>query len=125
MVAVDSQRQKRRLCHAAPSAAILQVLPNAEFRALPPGRHAALDSSLATETMGFVCGQGHFPASERVLATVLITDIVGSTEQLSSQGDARWRHQLDVHDHVVDRTLSKYGWYSGHPYPRRGAYRRM
>jgi class 3 adenylate cyclase len=39
----------------------------------------------------------------------LFTDIVGSTEQLGSQGDSRWRHQLDVHDQLVDRTLSKYG----------------
>jgi hypothetical protein len=37
-----------------------------------------------------------------VLATVLFTDIVGSTEQLSSQGDSRLRHQLDVHDQLVD-----------------------
>jgi class 3 adenylate cyclase len=44
-----------------------------------------------------------------VLTTVLFTDIVGSTEQLSSQGDSRWRHQLDVHDQLADRTLSKYG----------------
>jgi hypothetical protein len=91
------------------SRALAAAMPNAEFRALPPGPHAALDSSLATETIGFVCGQGHFPTSERGLATVLFTDMVGSTEQLSSHGDARWRHQLDVHDHVVDRTLSKYG----------------
>ena len=49
------------------------------------------------------------PTSERMLATVLFTDIVGSTEQLSSQGDSRWRHQLDVHDQLVDRSLSKYG----------------
>ena len=91
------------------SRALAAAMPNAEFRALPPGPHAALDSSLAAETIGFVCGRGHSLTSERVLATVLFTDIVGSTEQLSSQGDARWRHQLDVHDQVVDRTLSKYG----------------
>jgi class 3 adenylate cyclase len=40
---------------------------------------------------------------------VLFTDIVGSTEQLSAQGDSRWCHQLDVHDTLVDRTLAKYG----------------
>jgi class 3 adenylate cyclase len=49
------------------------------------------------------------PDNERVLATVLFTDIVGSTEQLSAQGDSRWCHQLDVHDTLVDRTLAKYG----------------
>ena len=44
-----------------------------------------------------------------MLATVLFTDIVGSTEQLSSRGDSEWRLQLDVHDRLVDRTLSHYG----------------
>ncbi|HSS24332.1 MAG TPA: adenylate/guanylate cyclase domain-containing protein [Mycobacterium sp.] len=89
--------------------ALAAELPNAEFRALPPGPHAAFDSALAAETLGFVCGPVNAPVSERVLATVLFTDIVGSTEQLSSQGDSRWRLQLDVHDQVVDRLLSKYG----------------
>jgi class 3 adenylate cyclase/pimeloyl-ACP methyl ester carboxylesterase len=89
--------------------ALAAALPNARFRALPPGAHAAFDSSLATETLNFVCGPVNSATSERVLATVLFTDIVGSTEQLSSQGDSRWRHRLDIRDHLVDRTLSKYG----------------
>ena len=89
--------------------ALAAALPNAEFRALPPGPHAAFDSALAAEALGFLCGQVNAPVSERVLATVLFTDIVGSTEQLSSQGDSGWRHQLDVHDQVIDRLLSKYG----------------
>jgi class 3 adenylate cyclase len=89
--------------------ALAVKLPNAEFRALPPGPHATFDSALATEALGFVCGPVNAPVSERVLCTVLFTDIVGSTEQLSSQGDSGWRLQLDVHDQVVDRSLSKYG----------------
>jgi class 3 adenylate cyclase len=91
------------------SRALAAALPSAEFRALPPGPHAALDSALATEALNFVCGPTNSPIGERVLATVLFTDIVGSTEQLSSQGDSGWRHQLDVHDQLVDRMLSKYG----------------
>lgn len=89
--------------------ALAAKLPNAEFRALPPGPHATFDSALAAEALGFVCGPVNAPISERVLCTVLFTDIVGSTEQLSSQGDSGWRLQLDVHDQVVDRSLSKYG----------------
>jgi class 3 adenylate cyclase/pimeloyl-ACP methyl ester carboxylesterase len=91
------------------SQALAAALPNAEFRALPPGAHGVFDSSLAMEIIEFVCGPVQPATSERVLATVLFTDIVGSTEQLSSQGDSRWRQQLDVHDQLVDRTLSKYG----------------
>ena len=40
---------------------------------------------------------------------MLFTDIVSSTELLSARGDARWRHQLDAHDKLVDRVLMKYG----------------
>jgi len=46
--------------------------------------------------------------ADRVLATVLFTDIVGSTELLSARGDAQWRHQLDAHDKLVDSVLTKY-----------------
>jgi class 3 adenylate cyclase len=91
------------------SEALATALPNAVFRALPQGAHAAFDHPLATETLNFVCGPQASPTSERVLATVLFTDIVGSTEELSRQGDSRWRHQLDMHDQLVDRMLSKYG----------------
>ena len=91
--------------------ALAAAMPNAVFRALPPGAHGDLDidDSLATETLTFLGGPLSSPTSERVLATVLFTDIVDSTEQLSSQGDSRWRTELDVHDQLVDRSLSKYG----------------
>jgi class 3 adenylate cyclase len=42
-----------------------------------------------------------------VLATVVLTDIVGSTEQLTTAGDAHWRGQLDAHDELVDASLEK------------------
>ena len=48
-------------------------------------------------------------ADERVVKTVMFTDIVGSTERLSVRGDARWRHQLDIHDETVERALGRYG----------------
>jgi class 3 adenylate cyclase len=92
------------------SAALAAGIPGAVFRPLPPGAHAAfdMDDSFVTEILGFVCERPS-PPNERVLATVLFTDIVGSTELLSSQGDERWRRQLDVHDKLVDGLLSKYG----------------
>ena len=68
-----------------------------------------LDTALGTATLEFVCGAQNRPTGERMLATVLFTDIVGSTEQLSSRGDSEWRLKLDVHDQLVDRTLSHYG----------------
>lgn len=44
---------------------------------------------------------------DRVLATVLFTDIVGSTEQAASLGDRRWRQLLDDHDEVVSRHVAE------------------
>jgi class 3 adenylate cyclase len=43
-----------------------------------------------------------------VLATVLFTDIVGSTEQASKLGDRRWRELLDRHHALVRRQLERY-----------------
>jgi class 3 adenylate cyclase/pimeloyl-ACP methyl ester carboxylesterase len=49
----------------------------------------------------FVTGQIPARHSDRVLATVLFTDIVGSTEHAARLGDRRWRDLLATHDAVV------------------------
>ena len=46
--------------------------------------------------------------SERVLATVLFTDIVGSTERLAELGDRRWRELLQRHHAVVRQQLVRF-----------------
>ncbi len=46
--------------------------------------------------------------SDRVLTTVLFSDIVGSTAQAADFGDRHWRHVLDDHDQVVRAELSQY-----------------
>ncbi len=43
---------------------------------------------------------------DRMLATVLFTDIVGSTEKAAELGDSRWRSLLDNHHAVIKRNLS-------------------
>jgi class 3 adenylate cyclase len=45
---------------------------------------------------------------ERVLATVLFTDIVGSTERAATVGDARWHKLLDEHNRIVRAQLARY-----------------
>jgi hypothetical protein len=40
----------------------------------------------------------------------MFTDIVGSTEQLATAGDAHWRGQLNAHDQLVDAMLPKIWW---------------
>jgi class 3 adenylate cyclase len=48
-------------------------------------------------------------AAERVLATVLFSDIVGSTERAAALGDRAWRALLDAHDAIVRAELTRYG----------------
>jgi class 3 adenylate cyclase len=43
-----------------------------------------------------------------VLATVLFTDIVGSTERAAELGDRRWRDVLDALDRLAERQLDRY-----------------
>jgi class 3 adenylate cyclase len=42
-----------------------------------------------------------------VLATIMFTDIVGSTDRAVQLGDRRWRELLDVHDELVRRQLER------------------
>jgi class 3 adenylate cyclase len=57
----------------------------------------------------FVTGSVRRPAADRVLATVLFTDICGSTERAASLGDHDWRGLLDRHDEVLRVALERHG----------------
>jgi class 3 adenylate cyclase len=52
-------------------------------------------------------GRGHRP-SDRVLATVMFTDIVGSTEMAARAGDREWRRLLSRHDQLATQTVEEY-----------------
>lgn len=56
----------------------------------------------------FLTGVRHAVEPDRVLATVLFTDIVGATEKASSLGDRRWRDLLDGHNVLVRRELARF-----------------
>lgn len=56
----------------------------------------------------FLTGARHLPSTDRVLATVLFTDIVGSTERASQIGDRKWRDLIDAHDRAVRRQLERF-----------------
>ena len=56
----------------------------------------------------FLTGERHVAEPDRVLATVLFTDIVRSTERASELGDNAWRKVLDEHDAVVRRGLARH-----------------
>jgi class 3 adenylate cyclase len=56
----------------------------------------------------FIIGSVSTADGERVLATVLFTDIVGSTARAEQIGDRRWRDLLDAHHASVRRELARY-----------------
>jgi class 3 adenylate cyclase len=56
----------------------------------------------------FVTGARSAPRSERVLATILFTDIASSTARAAELGDKRWREVLDRHYQVIARQLERF-----------------
>jgi class 3 adenylate cyclase len=56
----------------------------------------------------FLTGEQPVVAEDRVLATVLFTDIVDSTRRASDMGDRDWRALLDAHDTVVRAQLARF-----------------
>jgi class 3 adenylate cyclase len=61
------------------------------------------------EIQEFITGSRAGADADRVLATVLFTDIVGSTDQAARLGDNRWRDLLDNHDRIVRQQLGRFG----------------
>ena len=63
---------------------------------------------LLDEIEEFVTGSRGGFGTERILATVLFTDIVGSTGKAAQLGDERWRDLLDRHDHRVRTQIERF-----------------
>jgi class 3 adenylate cyclase len=67
------------------------------------------DSNAALEAIEeFLTGVRPGPAPERVLATVLFTDIVDSTRLATQMGDRRWRELLEEHQRLVRERLARF-----------------
>jgi class 3 adenylate cyclase len=56
----------------------------------------------------FVTGSRHRVDEDRILATVLFTDIVDSTRRAADTGDRRWRELLDAHDEIGSREVERF-----------------
>lgn len=90
---------------------LAEHIPGAKYVELPGEDHLFYVGD--TETMlgeieEFLTGVRPLPDSDRVLATVLFTDIVTSTERAAQVGDRRWKDLLDQHDTLVRRDLERY-----------------
>jgi class 3 adenylate cyclase len=86
-------------------------IPGAKYVELDGEAHAPyvgdVDSVIA-EIEEFVTGARPAATDDRFLATVLFTDIVGSTDHAVGIGDRRWSETLQAHDDAVRQQLSAY-----------------
>jgi pimeloyl-ACP methyl ester carboxylesterase len=86
-------------------------IPGAKFVELPGDAHTLWGGdtdSIVDEIEEFLTGARRGPEPDRVLATVLFTDIVGSTEKATELGDRRWRELLERHHGLVRHELARY-----------------
>ena len=85
-------------------------IPNARYVELPGIDHlpwAGDPDPVLGEVEEFLTGTRSLPETDRVLATVMFTDLVGSTERAAAVGDARWRDLLAEHQVSVRRELAQ------------------
>ena len=104
-------RSGDRLVPIAQGRALAELLPNASFVELPGDDHIAFfgdADEILDVTEEFITGTRREREPERILATVLFTDIVGSTERAAAVGDRDWRALLERHDAVVRRGLAQF-----------------
>jgi class 3 adenylate cyclase len=84
---------------------------NAKYVELPGDDHlffAGDSEAMLAAIEQFLTGVRPMPEIDRSLATVMFTDIVGSTERAASLGDRGWRALLDTHDGIVRRQLERH-----------------
>jgi class 3 adenylate cyclase len=90
---------------------IADRIPGARFVELHGDDHLPWlgdQDELLDEAEEFLTGVRPIPQPDRVLATVLFTDIVGSTEIAAALGDGRWRDLLARHHTVVRAELARF-----------------
>ncbi len=89
---------------------IARRIPGARFVELHGDDHfpAVNGDDILDEVEEFLTGVRRGPETDRVLATVLFTDLVGSTERAVELGDRRWRMLLEDHHSLVRRELTRW-----------------
>jgi class 3 adenylate cyclase len=89
---------------------LAEHIPDAKLAEVPGEDHFPFVGdweSLVDEVEEFLTGSRGSREPDRVLATVLFTDIVGSTERAAQLGDSSWRSLLDEHHRLVRAELSR------------------
>ena len=105
------QRTGDRVAPVAFGRALAAGIPHARYVELPGDDHLAFtgdQDAILDEVEEFVTGTRRAREPERVLATVLFTDIVDSTARAAAEGDRGWRALLERHDTLVRRELARF-----------------
>lgn len=90
---------------------LAEAIPDARLVLLPGEdnlEYVGDTRPLLDEIKTFLVANRIGPRTDRVLATVLMTDIVESTKAVADIGDISWKSLLDRHDELIDRQLSRY-----------------
>jgi class 3 adenylate cyclase len=105
-------RRYDRLVNVRHGRWLAEHLPNAKLVELPGGDHLPWGEGadeLIDEVQAFLTGTHYAPEPDRILATVLFTDIVDSTGSAARLGDQRWREVLEGHRKGVRDALARHG----------------
>jgi class 3 adenylate cyclase len=90
---------------------LAEHIDGAEFVELAGGEHLFHAGDIVTfldKVQQFLTGTKEVPDHDRILATVLFTDIVGATAMAERMGDKDWRELLDKHHALVRRELERF-----------------
>ena len=91
---------------------LAKSIPNARLLELPGINHLPYlgddVDQIFNEVAEFLTGAKPAAGGERILATVLLTDIVDSTKRAEAIGDRRWRELLDAHNLIFRRELTRF-----------------
>src|ERR1700726_1359915 len=100
-----------QVCDVGNGRWLAQHIPRATYRELPGADHlpwGASSDEILDEVSEFLTGVREPLDPERVLATVLFTDIVESTEQARAMGDRAWRDLLERHYDLMRAEIARF-----------------
>jgi pimeloyl-ACP methyl ester carboxylesterase len=104
-------RRGDKICHVENARYLAKNIPGARYLELDGEDHIPWGENgdeIAAEIQEFLTGARESPTPDRVLATVLFSDVVASTERAAAVGDLRWAGLLETHHAAVRRELARF-----------------